>query len=222
MVLVLLAGLLAATAWLGAFVLGAALVWRGLRGRLVDDDPRCRRCGYNLVATPRRPGRCPECGATIYGLGTIRLGARKRRESLIIIGAAIMLLCLFPLGLAFVPISGNIAAAPNPGKTAPPAAAPLIAPAPVASAAQDPLFSLVEKLAAPTDPVEPHTHAEAEQRDASDVAADEEAPIATTGDSGPTWYTLRTINGCCPHCGCPVGTMSRSPRCPECGRNIAE
>ena len=219
MVLVLLAGLLAATAWLGAFVLGAALVWRGVRGRLVDDDPRCRRCGYNLIASPRRPGRCPECGATIYGLGTIRLGARKRRESLIIIGAAIMLLCLFPIGLTFVPTVGTAStAAPKPPATA----APLIAPPPVASAAQDPLFSLVEKLAAPTDPIEPHTHAEAEQRDASGVAADEESPITVERNDDPLWYTLRTINGCCPHCGCPVGTMSQSPRCPECGRNIAE
>jgi len=222
MVLVLLAGLLAATAWLGAFALGAVLAWRGVHGRLVDDDPHCRRCGYNLIATPRRPGRCPECGATIYGLGTIRLGARKRRESLIIIGAAIMLLCLFPIGLAFVPVSGNIAAAPNPAKTAPPAAAPLIAPAPAAAVAQGPLFSLLEELAAQTDPIDPHSHAEAELLDASGAADDEEPPIATECENDPLWYTLRTINGCCPHCGCPVGTMSRSPRCPECGRNLAE
>lgn len=219
MVLVLLAGLLAATAWLGAFALGAVLVWRGVRGRLVDDDPHCRRCGYNLIATPRRPGRCPECGATLHGLGTIRLGARKPRERLIIVGAAIMLLCLCPIGLALMPTAGTTTAR-TPGPVA--AAATQITPAPAAAGAQGPLFSLTEQLPGKGDPIEPHAHAEAEQGDASGVADDKEAPIATEHDNDPLWYTLRTINGCCPHCGCPVGTMSRSPCCPECGRNIAE
>ena len=219
MVLVLLAGLLAATAWLGAFALGAVLVWRGVRGRLVDDDPHCRRCGYNLIATPRRPGRCPECGATIHGLGTIRLGARKPRERLIIVGAAIMLLCLGPIGLALMPKAGTTTAR-TPGPVA--TAAPQIASAPAAGGAQGPLFSLTEQLPGKSDPIEPHSPARAEPGDAPSVPVEAEAATATEHGGDSPWHTLHTINGCCPHCGCPVGTMSRSPYCPECGRNIAE
>lgn len=216
MVLVLLIGLLAATAWLGAFALGATLIWRGLHGRPVDDDPRCRRCGYNLVASPQRPARCPECGATIYGLGTIRLGARKRRESLIIIGAAIMLLCICPIGLALMPTAGTAAPAPKSVATS----APQITPAPAAT--QGPLFSLLEQLPGKSDPIEPHSHADAEQGDAPSATVEVTAATDPEVDEDPPWYRLRTINGCCPHCGCPVGPMGRSPCCPECGRNIAE
>jgi hypothetical protein len=213
MVLVLLIGLLAATAWTAAFGFGALLVWRGLRGRLVDHDPRCRRCGYNLIASPQRPARCPECGATIYGLGTIRLGARRRRDSLVIIGAAIMIMCIGPIGLALIPSA--VATAPAPRPAAIPA--PRIAPA-----AQGPLLSLQEDLPGPVEPIEPHSHAPARQGEAPGAPVEGEAATAAErGDDSP-WHTLRTINGCCPHCSCPVGPMSRSPFCPECGRNIAE
>jgi hypothetical protein len=215
MVLVLLTGLLAGTAWLGALALGAALIWRGLRGRRVDDDPHCRRCGYNLIASPQRPGRCPECGATIYGLGTIRVGARKRREPLIIIGAAIMLLCLGPIGFALLPAAGTTTIAPGPAA----AAAPQIAPGP--ASAQGPLFTRQEDLPDRSEPIEAHPHARAQPCDDAPVPVEPEAVAEPDVDEDPPWYRLRTINGCCPHCGCPVGTMSRSPRCPECGRNIA-
>jgi hypothetical protein len=211
MIFVLLIGLLAATAWTAVFSFGVLLLWRGLRGRLTDHDPRCRKCGYNLVASPQRPGLCPECGAQIYGLGTIRLGARRRRESLVIIGAAIMILCLAPIGLSFLPEQDMTAAAPP---------APIVA-LPPAAIVQETLFADLPPCPAPAEAAATPADAESEEDEAS--AADE-ADAATDPSPDPElhWYRLRTINGCCPHCGHPVGPMSRSPNCPECGRNIAE
>ncbi|MDY7109637.1 MAG: hypothetical protein SYC29_13465 [Planctomycetota bacterium] len=218
MVLVLLIGLLAATAWTAAFALGALLVWRGLRGRLIDHDPRCRNCGYNLVASPHRPGLCPECGAQIYGLGTIRLGARRRRRSLIILGAAIMLLCLCPIGLSLVGESATSAAAP-PRPATPPAPIAGFSPAVVV---QESLFADLPSLPAPeqTDA----TPADAEPGpDEASVEDDDANPTPDPQvDPEPRWYRLHTINGCCPHCGHPVGPIGRSPNCTACGRNIAE
>ena len=43
----------------GLFV-SAALLFLGLRGRRVGDEPRCRKCRYNLTAAVS--AKCPECG----------------------------------------------------------------------------------------------------------------------------------------------------------------
>ena len=70
-------------AWL--IVLGVVLaagVWllvTGLRGRVVDDHPVCRKCGFDLVGVYPGVGCCPECGEEL-GEGAVRIGQRVRRR----------------------------------------------------------------------------------------------------------------------------------------------
>src|SRR4030095_1839286 len=65
-------------AWIIPALLGIALLWRGLRGRRIDDHPLCRRCGYDLFGTVE-PANCPECGTKLESKRSVRLGHRKRR-----------------------------------------------------------------------------------------------------------------------------------------------
>ncbi|NJL31404.1 MAG: hypothetical protein HC898_07100 [Phycisphaerales bacterium] len=41
---------------------GLVLLWRGIRGRLVDDHPYCRGCKFDLTGLPAERTACPECG----------------------------------------------------------------------------------------------------------------------------------------------------------------
>ncbi len=115
--------LILAVAWATTLAAGAALVVVGLRGRVVDWQPRCR-CNYLLVGFEVRPARCPECGAALANPGQVRLGRRSPRVALSILGIATVLAALSPvLGVM------------RPAKPAVPAARPGPAPPPVAQAA---------------------------------------------------------------------------------------
>ena len=70
---------------------GALLLWRGLRGRRVDDHPLCRRCGFDLTGLPDGGGRCPECGADVAAPGAVVVGHRERRRGLIALGLLALL-----------------------------------------------------------------------------------------------------------------------------------
>jgi len=59
--------------------IGVVLLLWAVRGRKIDDHPRCRKCGYNLHALDRMDTPCPECGACVSSPRTIRIGSRKRR-----------------------------------------------------------------------------------------------------------------------------------------------
>jgi len=69
----------------GLIVLGVVLaagVWltvTGLRGRVVDDHPVCRKCGFDLVGVYPGSDRCPECGSKL-GEQAVRIGQRVRRR----------------------------------------------------------------------------------------------------------------------------------------------
>src|SRR5438093_6568803 len=76
----------------GGFVLiGAALLWRGLRGRRVGDHTYCRRCGFNLFGSAADLKVCPECGADLTIPRATVIGVLQRRWGLAG-GGAIMLL----------------------------------------------------------------------------------------------------------------------------------
>lgn len=83
------------TVTLGA---GTILTWRGLRGKPIDNLPRCSRCKYNVGCRRDRPQRCPECGANLQLLGSIRLGARRMQGRLVTWGVAMVLIGLSPIG----------------------------------------------------------------------------------------------------------------------------
>ncbi|MCO6438094.1 MAG: hypothetical protein J5J06_13455 [Phycisphaerae bacterium] len=64
----------------------AVLLVIGLRGRMVDDDPRCSRCRYNLTSLTGE--RCPECGTAI-GVKTVRFRRRARNRPALISAAVV-------------------------------------------------------------------------------------------------------------------------------------
>ncbi len=74
----------------GIFGLGMVLVWKGLRSRVIDDHPICRKCGYDLHGLPDSTGRCPECGSDLSGTNAIRIGHIERRWRLAGVGAALV------------------------------------------------------------------------------------------------------------------------------------
>ena len=86
MILAILALFVLALVWVVWFGAGVFLAWRGVRGRLVDRDPRCGRCGYILLGFVSRPSHCPECGSRLLRPGAVRLERREPRRSLVMTG----------------------------------------------------------------------------------------------------------------------------------------
>ncbi len=73
---------------------GCVLFICGLRGRRVGDEPRCRKCGYNLTGLTSE--RCPECGTAASGKNVV-VGIRRRR----VLAPSLLLFLLFLDGLCF-------------------------------------------------------------------------------------------------------------------------
>ncbi|HEY7115310.1 MAG TPA: zinc ribbon domain-containing protein [Tepidisphaeraceae bacterium] len=69
-----------------AFVAGAVLLRFGMRGRVLDDHPVCRRCGYDLHGLSDDQAVCPECGGDLRASGAVRSGQRRRRPGLVACG----------------------------------------------------------------------------------------------------------------------------------------
>ena len=69
---------------------GVALAFLGLRGRVVGDEPRCRRCGFDLRGNPDA-ANCGECGTGLTRPGATRHGRRVRRPKLAALGLALLL-----------------------------------------------------------------------------------------------------------------------------------
>jgi hypothetical protein len=78
--------------------LGVALLFVGMRGRRVDDDPHCRKCGFNLRGRPEDSTRCAECGADITRKRATRIGGRQRRGKLLAFGVLVTLASAGMLG----------------------------------------------------------------------------------------------------------------------------
>jgi len=67
---------------LACLLLGALLVIRGVRGRYVGEEPRCKSCTYQLTGRLDAE-RCPECG-TKLSRDTIVHGLRRPRWGLLV------------------------------------------------------------------------------------------------------------------------------------------
>lgn len=72
----------------------AAAVGYGLRGRMVNDHPVCRGCGFDLFGKPAGSTLCAECGADLTRPRATRRGRRERRSRLILTGTPVLALCL--------------------------------------------------------------------------------------------------------------------------------
>jgi hypothetical protein len=78
---------------LALLVLAAALLALGVRGRIVDDHPICRKCRFDLVGLAA-PSNCPECGTALHNPTAIRHGARRRRPAAVVVGSLLLLIGL--------------------------------------------------------------------------------------------------------------------------------
>jgi hypothetical protein len=63
-----------------ALLVGLALLALGLRGRVIDNHPLCRKCGFDLTGRSPDSTRCPECGAELSLPKAICIGHRKPRS----------------------------------------------------------------------------------------------------------------------------------------------
>jgi hypothetical protein len=82
------------------FLAGLVIFVRGLRGRVVDDHPLCRACGFDLFGLPAGVNTCSVCGAELSSPKSIRVGHRRRQTGMVALGAVLMLPTLFGLALA--------------------------------------------------------------------------------------------------------------------------
>lgn len=71
------------------------MVWGG-RGRLLDHEPRCRKCAYSLRGL-ESPTVCPECGASLGAKRGVVMGARKKRPWATALGLVLLALSLLPV-----------------------------------------------------------------------------------------------------------------------------
>ncbi len=84
-----------------SLVFGAVLIVVGRRGRRLNNHPVCRWCGFDVSGTYPASYMCPECGGGLKRENGVRIGVRKRMVSVMVVGAAMVLLPLAPIGIAF-------------------------------------------------------------------------------------------------------------------------
>ena len=75
----------------GMICLGAAITYKGCRGRLIDAHCHCGRCGYDLTGHRDRTARCPECGSNLGLPGMMRRSIRRPQKRLISLGLALII-----------------------------------------------------------------------------------------------------------------------------------
>lgn len=76
------------------FVIGLTMLVSGLRGRVLDGHPVCRKCRFDLVGSVPGMAKCPECGERLDASKAIAIGNRSRRPLIAGIGAAVILLSI--------------------------------------------------------------------------------------------------------------------------------
>lgn len=85
---------------IAAFIAGVGLLVLGLRGRLVDDHPICRKCGFDLVGVygAGAANRCSECGVGLTR-AAVRVGNRRRRRGTAAVGIVLIVIAGCGIGL---------------------------------------------------------------------------------------------------------------------------
>lgn len=78
-------------------VFGIHIALRSIRGRVVDDHPRCRRCHYDLIGSLPRPDHCPECGSNLWAPNAVTIGTFRLDGRRLAAGLALIVLALGPL-----------------------------------------------------------------------------------------------------------------------------
>jgi hypothetical protein len=73
-------------------VVGAILLWRGIRGRFVGDHPHCRKCGFDLFGKPDSSTLCSECGSDLSQPKSTQIGTRRRRPRFAFAGLFLLIL----------------------------------------------------------------------------------------------------------------------------------
>lgn len=93
-------------------LIGALLIFLGIRGRLFLGQSRCSKCNYQLASKtkpavqsklpPTGLSVCPECGATLNAPGAMRFDKRVRSKWKIASGIVIIFLSFaFPIAMEF-------------------------------------------------------------------------------------------------------------------------
>ena len=85
----------------GTIMLGAILLQYGWRGRVINDHPWCKACGFDLFQRWPDAARCPECGTNLKSPGAVRHGQRAVRPKPLVIGAGLVSVGLIGLVLNF-------------------------------------------------------------------------------------------------------------------------
>lgn len=77
---------------------GLLLLVTAIRGRRIDDHPRCRECGYDLSGHTATPEVCPECGRNLSrSKRAVRIGHRRRRPVRAVLGVLMLVVSLSAL-----------------------------------------------------------------------------------------------------------------------------
>ncbi|QQE11223.1 hypothetical protein JD969_17255 [Planctomycetota bacterium] len=86
--------------WVSVGLIGGlafVILLLGFRGRVVDDHPICKKCGYDLEGNREAVlkgdgGRCPECGACLDEKRKVKIGNRAKVRKKIVVGVAGLML----------------------------------------------------------------------------------------------------------------------------------
>lgn len=85
---------------------GLGLLAIGIRGKVVDDHPYCRRCGFDLTGSLPDARACPECGCELLP-STITRHRRQRRRRTTIVGGGMTVIGMLSLAvLLWGPLNG--------------------------------------------------------------------------------------------------------------------
>lgn len=93
---------------------GLVLLVMGLRGKKVDDHPRCRACGFDCagiegVGAGKGVVHCPECGRNVASPRRLRRGNRVGRRGLAAAGVFLLALAGVGAGSVVIGISKGVA-----------------------------------------------------------------------------------------------------------------